>query len=259
MARYLNVWLVAGGLFLVIGALIEAGRRYGAHRRRISPETAAEGLSAIDGAIFGLMALLIAFTFSGAASRFDTRRAIIGQEANAIGTAYLRLDLLPEATQPQLRRDFRDYLDLRIAIYPKIRQDIDSAREDQARANEIQQKIWKQAVAACQQVNSNAVTSLVLSSLNDMIDITTTRLVSQQTHPPDIIFYGMGVLVLATSLLAGYGMGANGTQSWLHVVLYAIILSTAVYVILDLEYPRVGFIRLDNADQVLINLRSSMK
>lgn len=252
-------WLIAGGLLFVIVALLETGRRIGAARRRADPDGASAGLGTIEGAVFGLMGLLIAFTFSGASTRLETRRQQIGQEANAIGTAYLRIDLLPAAAQPALRQDFRDYLDLRISAFRKIRHDIATAKEDLARSNAMQGKIWKEAVIACQQQSSPAVTTLVLSSFNDMIDITTTRLVALQTHPPDIVFYGLGVLVLATSLLAGYGMAAGKQRSWMHMILYAVIMSAALYIILDIEHPRIGLIRLDGADQVLIDLRSSMK
>lgn len=258
MINIVYFWLATGGLVLLIVLLLEAGRRIGAHRRQVDPEGASAGLGAIEGAMFGLMGLLIAFTFSGAAGRFDARRQLVGQEANAIGTAYLRIDLLPVAAQPALREDFRNYLDLRIAAFRKIRRNIEAANEDFARASELQNKIWAEAVAGCQQANSPAVTSLVLSSMNDMIDMTTTRLVAQQTHPPEVIFYGLGLLILATSLLAGYGMSAGRKRSWLHAILFAAIMA-AIYVILDIEYPRVGLVRLDNADQVLIDLRSSMK
>lgn len=259
MINIVYFWLAAGGLLLLIVVLLETGRRIGAHRRQVDPEGASAGLGTIEGAMFGLMGLLIAFTFSGAASRFDARRQLVGEEANAIGTAYLRIDLLPAAAQPALREDFRNYLDLRIALFRKIRHNIEAAKEDFASSSELQNKIWSEAVAGCQQANSPAVTTLVLSSMNDMIDITTTRLVAQQTHPPEVIFYGLGLLVLATALLAGYGMSAGKKRSWMHTILFAAIMAAAIYVILDIEYPRVGLVRLDSADQVLIDLRSSMK
>jgi hypothetical protein len=103
------------------------------------------------------------------------------------------------------------------------------------------------------------VTTLVLSSMNEMIDIATTRLVSQQTHPPEVVFYGLGLLVMATSLLAGYGMAGSKKRSLMHTVVYAVIMASTLYVILDLEYPRFGLIRIDSADQVLVEVRSSMK
>ncbi|HZD48224.1 MAG TPA: hypothetical protein VE178_05700, partial [Silvibacterium sp.] len=93
-------------LFLVclVVAFIECGRRI---RLRSKDENASKGIGVIDGAVFGLMGLLLAFSFSGAEARFEVRRQLIVQETNAIGTAYLRVDLLPEAAQPQIRDDFR--------------------------------------------------------------------------------------------------------------------------------------------------------
>lgn len=259
MVNAVDFWFLAVGLLLAIFILLEIGRRVGIHRRKIDPEGASAGLGALEGAVFGLMGLLIAFTFSGAATRFDGRRDLIGREANAIGTAYLRVDVLPAATQPALRQDFRDYVDLRLAIFESVRHNMKLAQRDFERSNELQGKIWKDAVAACQQQNSPAVTTLVLASLNDMIDITTTRLVATQTHPPEVIFYGLGLLVMATSLLAGYGMSGSKKRSWMHLAVYAIIMSATLYVILDLEYPRFGMIRIDNADQLLVTVRNSMK
>src|SRR5260370_40970309 len=101
-------FLVVIGLFAVILALLEIGWRAGVRRRRRDAEGSHTGLSAIDGAIFGLMGLLVAFTFQGAAARFDARRHLIGDETNAIGTACLRIDVLPAAAQPALREDFRN-------------------------------------------------------------------------------------------------------------------------------------------------------
>jgi hypothetical protein len=259
MFNVLYFSLLAAGLFVVILLLLETGRRIGIHRREADPEKANAGLGAIDGAVFGLMGLLIAFTFSGAASRFDSRRALVGQEANDIGTAYLRIDLLPAAAQPGLRQQFRDYLDMRLATYHALPDNVELALKNSALANQMQGKIWTDAVAACQQQNSPAVTTLVMSSLNNMIDITTTRMVAMQTHPPAVVFYGLGLLVMATSLLAGYGMAESKKRSWVHMIAYALITAATIYVIMDLEYPRFGLIRVDAADQVLVDVRNSMK
>lgn len=255
----LDFWMLAGGLLVSILASLEAGRRIGIRRREIDPEGAGVGLGAIEGAVFGLMGLLIAFTFSGAATRFDGRRQLVGEEANAIGTAYLRIDLLPAAAQPALREDFRNYVDARLAVFELLRIDANRARQELALSGELQGKIWNEAVAACKDVPSPAVPTLVLSSLNEMIDITTTRTVAAETHPPKIIFYGLGLLVIATSLLAGYGMAGAKKRSWMHMMAYALITASTLYVILDMEYPRIGLIRVDAADHVLVDVRNSMK
>jgi len=101
--------------------------------------------------------------------------------------------------------------------------------------------------------------NLVLPALNDMIDITTTRTVALETHPPVIIYIMLGLLVLACSLLAGYDMAGGKARNWLHMLGFAAIMMIAVYVILDLEYPRMGLIRVDSVDQVMVQLRDSMK
>jgi hypothetical protein len=92
-----------------------------------------------------------------------------------------------------------------------------------------------------------------------MIDITTTRLVATEMHPPSVVFYGLGLLVMATSLLAGYGMAESKKRSWMHMVVYAVIMAATLYVILDLEYPRFGLIRIDAADRLLVEVRNTMK
>jgi hypothetical protein len=239
-------------LFGAMFALIAAGRRLGAGRK-------GDGLAAIDGAVFGLMGLLIAFTFGSAAVRFETRRNLIVEEANDIGTAYLRLDLLPADAQPPLREAFRRYVDVRLEVYRKIT-DLDATKAELARMAELQQQIWAGSVAGCRQVDSPAACMLLLAALNDMIDITTTRTVAFQTHQPAVVFLMLALVMLACSLLAGFGMGAGeGRGSRIHAICFAVVLALAFYVILDLEYPRIGLIRVDWMDRVLEDVRHGMR
>jgi hypothetical protein len=92
-----------------------------------------------------------------------------------------------------------------------------------------------------------------------MIDITTTRTMAAQLHPPMVVFAMLFGLALAGALLAGYGMAGGRARSWLHMFGFAAVLAGAVYVIIDLEYPRLGLIRVDAFDRALVELRSSMK
>lgn len=248
----------AVGLFLGMVLLLEVGRRIGVERLARDPDSARVGLGAIEGAIFGLMGLLIAFTFSGAASRFDTRRQLIVEETNAIGTAYLRLDLLPVGVQPALRDRFREYVDKRLAAYRAL-PNIQAARARLEEANALQREIWRQAVAGCQTTDSPAPTMLLLPALNQMIDITTTRTMAAEMHPPMVVFGMLAVLALLSSLLAGYGMASGRTRSWIHMIGFAAIMAITTYVILDIEYPRLGLIRVDLFDQALVDLQQGMK
>ena len=114
------VLLTALSLFVGMVVLLEVGRRIGIRRRQRDAEGAREGVGAVEGAIFALLGLLIAFTFSGAAARFDQRRHLIVEETNAIGTAYLRVDLVAPDLQSALRESFRRYLEARLDVYRKI-------------------------------------------------------------------------------------------------------------------------------------------
>lgn len=246
------------GLFIGLLLCMELGRRLGLASIKKDPDAAHKGIGAIEGAVFAILGLLIAFTFSGAATRFEERRHLIGQEANAIGTAYLRISILPEEAQQELRQLFRSYVDMRVLAYHSMENQAET-RALLTKQAALQDKIWVMSVSACRRQHAPAnAAMLMLPALNEMIDITTTREVATQNHPPTIIFIMLGGLSLFSALLAGYGMSCRG-RSWLHVITYAAIISITFFVILDLEYPRRGLIRIDSADRVLIELRQNMK
>jgi hypothetical protein len=117
MGHVIEGALLALALFGSVVGMLELGRRTGAKRRARDAEAAQTSVSVVNGAVFGLLGLLIAFTFSGAAARFERRRDLIVEEANAVGTAWLRLDLLPADAQPPLRDSFRRYIDARLDGY----------------------------------------------------------------------------------------------------------------------------------------------
>ena len=256
MSQHLVSIAFAVGLLVGMSVLLESGRRLGRRRQSKDEEGSRAGLGAVEGAIFGLMGLLVAFTFSGAATRFDTRRQLIVDEANAVGTAWLRLDLLPAAAQPELRDLFRRYLDARLAAYEKI-PDMEAAYAELARANTLQGEIWDRAAVACRE-SANPLTAQLIPALNEMFDIASTRTATAQIHPPAIIFIMLGVLTLMSSLLAGYAMAGGKSRSWVHMIGFTVILAVTVYVILDLEFPRIGLIRVDKFDQLLLDVRQSM-
>ena len=250
--------LLTLALFAGMLALLEVGRRIGVRRLAVDPDGAQSGTGAVDGAVFALLGLLVAFTFSGAATRFDERRALIVQESNDIGTAWLRVDLLPAGAQPALRDLFRRYVDSRLEVY-RMGPHPEAVNAALARSGKLQGEIWNQAVAAGRMDGAPpSAPVLLLPALNQMIDITTTRTMATKMHPPAAIFAMLFALALAAALLAGYGMAGSKTRSWIHMVGFAAVMAGAVNVIVDIEYPRLGLIRVDSFDQVLVDLRQSM-
>jgi len=246
-------------LFLIMLLVLETGRRIG--KRYYSMEESEHHRGnriLVESAIYGLLGLLIAFTVSGAANRFDARRTLTVQEANAIGTAYLRLDLLPAAAQPELRRKFRRYAEARLAVF-RLLPDFEASNAEAVRANELQRSIWNEVIAALPGVPQSA-TLMLLPALNEMFDITSSRAIAGQAHTPLVILCALAVLALFCCLLAGYGLaGENPLGSALRMIGFALIVTLTIFVILDLDYPRVGLIRLDYADQALIDVLAGMR
>src|SRR5262245_50268948 len=145
----LGVVLLVLALFVVMLVAAEAGRRIGVARLARQSDGLAKGAGSADAATFALLGLLIAFTFSGAASRFQDRRDLIADEANAIGTAYLRVDLLPGDVQQPLRDLFRRYADVRVTVYGRVLDDA-ATRAKLGETTELQAAIWTMAASAVQ-------------------------------------------------------------------------------------------------------------
>ena len=246
--------LLATGIIV----LLEVGRRIGARRLAEEGETAAKGFGAIESAVFALLGLILAFSFSGALARFDARRHLVVAEANDIGTAFLRIDLLPTDAQAPMRDLFRRYLDSRIETYRKL-PDMEAAQAELARSLKLQSEIWSLAVSSSQKSATPQAMMVLLPALNAMIDITTTRTEAAILHSPPIIWVMLGTLTFACALFAGYDMAGRKHLNLLHSAAFAVVLAVTVYVIIDLEYPRIGLIQMSDSDRVLLQLRESMK
>lgn len=262
MLEIIDPSIVGGGIALAMFAgillCLWIGRRLGL---RSMARHGAEGMpnvGSLEAAVFALLGLMIAFSFSGALTRFDQRRAQAVDEANAVGTAWLRISLLPEPAQPLLRETFRSYVDSRIATY-RLLPDIAAARRELARSQLLQDELWRQAVAAVRMPESRpGAEMLVMPALNQVFDIMTVRIVATQMHPPRIVYAMLFGLALASALLGGYHAAAQNGSSWVHRIAFAAVVAFTLAVILDIEYPRLGWVRIDAIDQVLVNVRNGM-
>jgi hypothetical protein len=253
---YLSVFLIIGMV-----AFIEAGYRIGRRALARDPRIVSEvagGIGTVETVVFGLLGLTLAFTFSGASDRLAVRRAQIVQEANAIGTAYLRVDVLPAAERDALRALYREYLEVRIEVYDKF---LDEAARTAAldRGDALQRQIWSRSVAACQQTPNATACLLVLPALNDMFDITTTRLMAAVMHVPIVIIALLVTLAFLGAVLSGYTMALQGKRNAMRITVFAIAIAATIYVVLDLEFPRAGLINLTSIDRAIVQLRGLMK
>jgi len=242
----------------LLGAML-ALQRYGRSlARRIDP-VSDDGRDArtAQAAVFGLLGLLLAFTFSGALQRFDDRRQLVREETNAIGTAWYRIDLLPAARQPEMRGLFRQYLDTRIQTYRNITDEA-AMRASLAKAEQQQRQIWGVAIAGAEETGKIPAYTILLPALNEMFDITTTRVAATEMHPPAVVYGMIVVLAFVGAVFSGYGLGGAQERSWVHRWAFPLAMATAVFVIIDMEYPRLGLIRMDAIDYLMADLRKMM-
>jgi hypothetical protein len=166
--------------------------------------------------------------------------------------------MVPAAAQPTLRDAFRRYLDSRIEVYRKL-PDIAAARVELDRTTNIQGEVWVQAVAACRLPDSHPSLPMALLPAACRLPESHPSLpMVAQFHPPAIVFVMLVLLMLVAALLTGLDGARAATRSWVHAVGFAAILSLTFYVIVDIEFPRLGFVRVDAVDRVLVELRTSM-
>jgi hypothetical protein len=252
-----GLWF-AGGMFLGMLLLLETGRFIGLRRFAQDPEGARHRIGVVEGAVFGLLGLLIAFTFSGAVTRFDTRRQLIVEEAASVQNVWQHLDLFAPKQKSNLQELVRQYLDSRLGTYQKL-PDLPAAKVQLARSVELQGEIWSNAITLYRDKESQPSCTLLLPALDQMFEIATKRIQATKAHQPVVVFAVLAVVSLTASLLAGYGMAGGKQRSWVHMIGFATVVAMTIYVILEFEFPRLGFINLHAADSVLIELRGNMR
>ena len=248
----MSPFLVAGIVFILIIVCYLFGHYLRRKALEKNPEQATVGLGAISGTLLGLLGLLLAFTFSMASSRYDSRRALVIEEVNNISTAVLRTDVYPDSIRQLFRENFKEYVESRIAFY-QAGMDIDKTVAYYVKADGLSKKIWSMAAAFARTDNLTTRTSELIPALNAMIDITTTRLSAGISTIPDSIMYFLFVLCFCSAFLLGYEN--NHKIDWVVVIGFTIMLTATVYTIIDLDRPRSGFITMDIPNQKLIELR----
>jgi hypothetical protein len=259
MLYHAHYLMILCGLFVCLLGAILFGISTGRRRRRKLGEAAELGTGAVDGAVYALLGLLIAFTFSGAAARFDERRGLIVEEANDIGTAWLRLDMLPASAQPGLRQLMIDYTQSRLDTY-RLVPDLAAVAEELALTQQLRARIWAEATAAVRAPGQDtAAAMLLMPALNAMFDIVTTRTMASLKHPPREIYLTLFALSVLSAFLGGQAMGLAQWQSRFHILAFPLIISIVIVMIIDIEHPRLGFITVDGFDRSIADVLETMK
>lgn len=247
----IDLWLIFVCAIAFFLLAFEGGFRFGRVIRTKVDETAKSWISTIDAAILGVLALLLGFTFSMSLSRFDLRKQLVIEEANAIGTTYLRAQLLPEPYMTEISDLLRQYVDVRLeGTKPgKLHDAI-------VRSEQLHNQLWLRAVDISKKASSPIIVSLFLNSLNEMIDFHDKRLSAFENRVPQMVLILLLVCGTITVLVTGYGCGLGNQRNFVPAAMMSIILAMVILVIMDLDQPGRGFIRV--SQQSLIRLQQSL-
>ena len=245
------LWGLLPIIVVLVLATIEGGYRLGSNRSRRSDREKDAPVGAMVGTTLGLLAFMLAFTFGMAASRFDTRKQLVLDEANAIGTTYLRTAMLPEE-RDGIRALLRSYVDARLEAVRS-----DRVAEAILRSEEIQGQVWSAATRVGLHHPDSIVVGLFVQSLNELIDIHAKRVTAGlRNRIPGAIW--MALLTIATLSLGamGYHIGLVGTTRSLAIIVVAVSFSAVIALIADLDRPQEGTLTV--SQQALIDLQQSM-
>ena len=257
---------IAAAFFVGSLILLNFGRHLGLrYLQQQKGASSMAGLTTVEGAVFGLIGLLLAFTISGALQRFDDRRQLVIQEANAASTAHDRLGLFDRDIARDLQTKLKDYVQARIDLY-RMPHDFLLRKQTELYSPEQQEKIldhktkvWDAAVAACPQANFRPACAQAAPALTSLFEVARLRVGASEKHPPQIVYVMLFGLGLGGSLLAGFGMAAATARSWIHMVIFAATLAVTLYAVTDMEYPRLGLIRIESFDHFLVDAHQQMK
>jgi hypothetical protein len=235
------------GYFLLVAIIsmiaVEAGFRFGKWRHARRKGEKESPVAAMVASVLGLLAFMLAFTFGLAASRFDARRQAVLEEANALGTTYLRAQLLPQPQRTETARLIREYTEMRTQGF-----NAGNIRAIIERSDELHQALWTQAIEAAEKDPHSITTGLFLQSLNETIDLHAKRLfVGLRSRVPMTIWLTLWVLTFIGMFSVGYQTGLSGTRRSPEMPILSFAFAVVLLLIVDLDRAHEGFLRVSQA------------
>ena len=250
----IDTWLIALSVFLFMILSVYLGKKIG--NRHIIEKGNIKNNSVLSAGIYTLMAFILAFSFSMAGSRFDSRKKVIIDESNAIGTAILRTGMYSDSIKSLFMQDFSEYLEARIS-YSKAGTDIELIKTSLNKSAVSGMKLFNRASELSHHAQYHAASMLFIPALNEMLDIASTRLQDELYKVPTPIIFMLFFLLALSSFVYGYNSSKKTTKlDWYMIICNCLITCIVVYFLLDLDRPRRGLINLDESIKAIESLRS---
>ena len=241
--------------FALMVAMGEAGFRLGRRPGLQIPEDMRSQVSTVEAAILGVLGLMLGFTMSMAVTRFEVRKQLVLEEAQAIGTAHLRTQLLPAAEGNEIADLLRAYTNVRVpsADNRDVYEQMTAIRRESARLQDV---FWQCAAAYGQKDPNPVRAGLLLQSLNEVIDLDAARWMAFQNHVPETVIYVIALVGLLASVVVGYTFGLGGRRQLFSICMLSLAITLVLAVIIDLDRPHEGLIRV--SQQPMLDLRKQL-
>tara|TARA_R110000764_G_C10988524_1_gene381045 strand:+ start:629 stop:1471 length:843 start_codon:yes stop_codon:yes gene_type:complete len=243
-------------LFFVIIICNEIGYRTGRFIQTRTDNEVKALTGSIQASILGLLALLLGFTFSMSMQRYDNRSIALIDEANAIGTAVLRVQLLPDEYQESATKLFQEYINLRVVIGKLDLTKLEERRVDNKKIAALQSELWKLAILATNVDPRPVTTGAFVNALNDLIDSQGKRNALLQMHVPEVVLILLSIVFISSGGIMGYSAGLSGQRIFAPILLVSLLITLIVYIIIDLDRPKRGLIQIDQS--IMIELLQSL-
>jgi hypothetical protein len=234
-------WLLYVVSVVLILCAGELGRRLGTRGSQRDGAAAEQTISHLESALFTILALMVGFSFAMALARFHARRDAVLQEANAIGTAALRTQVLAPQPAAASLALLRDYVQIRLDLARNARAPTELNKEI-GESNALQQKLWRIAMDASAGDPRSVSIGLYVQSLNAMIDLQETRLMAARSQVPNIVFLLLYVIAAVAMGFTGYDAGLSGPRGRVPIALMSVLVATVIGLIVDIDYPRSGLV-----------------
>ncbi|MEO8613675.1 MAG: hypothetical protein ABI600_00920 [Luteolibacter sp.] len=237
---FVNQWLVLVMATALLLGFAELGYRLGHIARRKNAEAAEGHSGAVQGAVLGLLGLLLGFSFAMAVGRYDSRRTLVVEEANSIGTTWLRADFLPSPHKEEVRDLLVRYTKLRIEkfAHAESREAMAPVRKEVA---EIHHALWQQANDAAK-AQPTPITASFITTLNETIDLDSCRMAALRNHVPGAVWLLLLIVAGCGSWASGYGSGTGGFRSSFSQLVFPILIGVVITLIVDIDRPQKGMI-----------------
>jgi type II secretory pathway pseudopilin PulG len=248
----INEVIIFVTFFALMLAVTEVGFRLGRKFEPNNPEKTKSLVATVVAAILAILGLLLGFTMSMAVTRFEARKQLVLDEANAIETSRLRTELLPAPEGTEIATILREYINVRVQ-YGTAGTDPTRLEGLRTQTLHLQEEFWKRAVAYGQKDPNPVRAGLLLQSLNQSIDLESARRMAFQNHVPESVIYVNGIVGILAAVLVGYAFGLNLRRQLFSMCVLALAITLVLALIIDVDRPRGGFIRV--SQQPMIDLQ----